>query len=230
VGSTVSIPQERARYTEPSTVTPRPLDPTTHPYAQKYFQDHLDSLPAGRYGLGPNDFEAIGRATNQFNCFADSLRDYQNWVVPGVSNMAFDEMYADQGFVPLAKGEITEADLAPIDGFEKVVLFGAAEGTPAAGAFRFGEWSQLDREYTDRGLAIPEPRTMMTHAIIQEPDGSWHTKMGGNAMLRIHDPNLLSGGSYGEPVAVYVRPRRDFTPFDESLVTEFNEPNLQGAA
>jgi hypothetical protein len=46
----------------------------------------------------------------------------------------------------------------------------------------------------------------VTHAAVQEADGSWTSKLGQMALIRHATPEALRGRSYGTPVAVYVCP------------------------
>jgi type VI secretion system secreted protein VgrG len=45
-----------------------------------------------------------------------------------------------------------------------------------------------------------------THAAVQEPDGSWTSKLGAMALIHHATLGALRGPVYGTPVAVYVRP------------------------
>ena len=45
----------------------------------------------------------------------------------------------------------------------------------------------------------------VTHAAVQEADGTWTSKLGQLPLIRHSNPQALSGPSYGQPVAVYVK-------------------------
>lgn len=44
-----------------------------------------------------------------------------------------------------------------------------------------------------------------THAARQEADGTWTSKLGGEARIRHLTPDAVAGPAYGDPIAVYVR-------------------------
>ena len=45
------------------------------------------------------------------------------------------------------------------------------------------------------------------HAIVQEPDGTWLSKMGNNCLIRIRHPLDIAGTEFGQPLAVFARRR-----------------------
>lgn len=144
--------------------------------------------------LRREDWEALSPATEQYNCIADSLGESDQNVWPGPSMADFDKLYAEHGFVPLE-----EIDFSNQPELEKAVLFGLKPG---------------DRDYEAARLGLEaEGRTfdaslICTHAIRQQLDGSYSSKNGQLARIKVLDPKDLGGGFYGEPVRVYAR-RRD---------------------
>lgn len=46
-----------------------------------------------------------------------------------------------------------------------------------------------------------------THAAVQEADGTWTSKLGSGPLIRHRTAEAVAGGSYGEVVRVYERPR-----------------------
>jgi hypothetical protein len=47
----------------------------------------------------------------------------------------------------------------------------------------------------------------ITHAAIQDPSGTWESKVGQGPLIRHVALEALSGPTYGEPVAVYLKQR-----------------------
>jgi hypothetical protein len=47
-----------------------------------------------------------------------------------------------------------------------------------------------------------------THGSRQLADGTWTSKLGAGPLIRHRAPNSVNGPSYGQPVYVYVRPRK----------------------
>ncbi len=51
----------------------------------------------------------------------------------------------------------------------------------------------------------------IVHAVKQELDGSWTSKMGPDFLIRHTTLEAVGGGAYGQPVRMYVRPRASST-------------------
>ncbi len=98
----------------------------------------------------------------------------------------FDRYYASHGFVPLADEPLTPRDLALVEGLEKSVLFVLKPGD--------AHYDFYKKMHQDRGIEIPADGVLCSHGMIQEENGLWSSKN-------------LGGGSFGEPVRVYVRDR-----------------------
>lgn len=57
----------------------------------------------------------------------------------------------------------------------------------------------------------PNGRLECTHGSKQLADGTWTSKLGAGPLIRHRDPNSVGGPSYGQPVYVYVRQRKQPT-------------------
>ncbi len=150
---------------------------------------HGDVFPR----LERKDWEAVSPASKDFNCIADSLGDHEHNVWPGPALADFDQLYARHGYVPL---DGLDYSLQPE--LEKVVLFAIQPGQPGYATYRQG----LEEDK----LALL-PGLICTHAILQQPDGSFTSKNGALERIKVLEPNELGGGDYGEPVRVYARKR-----------------------
>lgn len=53
----------------------------------------------------------------------------------------------------------------------------------------------------------PDGRLSYTHAAVQEADGTWTSKLGSAPLIRHRTAESVGGGTYGEVVRVYTRPR-----------------------
>ncbi len=54
----------------------------------------------------------------------------------------------------------------------------------------------------------PNGQLDCTHGSRQLADGTWTSKLGSGPLIRHDDPNSVGGPTYGKPVFVYVRPRK----------------------
>jgi len=68
--------------------------------------------------LGP-DYEVVGPGTSSYNCIAWSLHDTHDWVWPGNTLKAFDQLNTKHGFQKMPK-----MDFRVQPGVEKIVLYG----------------------------------------------------------------------------------------------------------
>ncbi|MCE7874295.1 hypothetical protein DYH09_28530 [bacterium CPR1] len=161
----------------------------------QWLQVHGDVFPR----LERKDFEAVSEASRDFNCIADSLGDHESNVWPGPAVSDFDELYARHGYVP-----IVGLDFSLQPELEKVVLFAIQPQDAGYATYRAG--------LTQDKLALM-PGLICTHAILQQPDGSFTSKNGALERIKVLDPTELGGGDYGEPIRVYARKR------DEEQVT-----------
>jgi type VI secretion system secreted protein VgrG len=124
-----------------------------------------------------SDFEVLGPSTPSYNCIAHTLGDHSNWVNP-VTSPTGDPL-AGMDAVYGAKGyhRLPTMDTSVQPGHEKVVVY--ATKNPD------GSINQV------------------THGAIQQPDGTYTSKLGQGPLIRHADPDALDGPAYGEPVAVY---------------------------
>lgn len=144
--------------------------------------------------LDRKDWEALAPATEDYNCIALSVGETDHNIWPGPRVEDFDKLYAEHGFVPL---DGLDYSLQPE--VEKAVLYAQSPG---------------DRDYEPARLAleaegrpVPPGTAICTHAIRQETDGSYSSKNGHLARIKVLDPRDLGGGFYGEPIRVYARRR-----------------------
>ncbi len=143
--------------------------------------------------LERKDWEAVSEASKDFNCIADSLGDHESNVWPGAGLADFDRLYARHGYVPL---DGLDFSLQPE--LEKVVLFAIQPGDPGYATYRAG---------LEQDKLTHMPSLICTHAILQQPDGSFTSKNGALERIKVLDPAELGGGDYGEPIRVYARKR-----------------------
>lgn len=176
------------------------LDTRAHPEVRKafdkYLREHQQDLPR----LTPEKYEAVSGATDGkdgkpvFNCIANSVRNEKDIIEPKVFMDKFDEFYGEHGFKP-----IDTLDYSLQEGVEKVVLYGFTPSDGKNYEIRRGAWGP-DYENHQSPLCY--------HAVIQDEDGMFSSKMGSHERIRVADPEDLGGGLYGHPVRVYTRPRR----------------------
>jgi type VI secretion system secreted protein VgrG len=163
----------------PAAAQPRPLNRNWHPEARRGFlrEDIRREFPR----LGEN-FEVLDPTTGmRYNCIAHSLGTHSRWVnPPPVGAGANPLLYADQLYARAGYRRAAGLDLRLAPGRRKVAVYATVnlDGTLHA----------------------------ITHAAVQEADGSWTSKMGQMPLIRHLAPGDLRGSVYGVPVAVYVRP------------------------
>jgi hypothetical protein len=168
------------------------LDTKTKPAIRSEFLAWLRDNPSVLPVLRANSFEAVSPPTREFNCIANSVRCENQWLWPGCRVRDFDQLYRQNGFVPLE-----DMNVELCDGFEKVVLFGFAPGD--------AQYANLKAEYALYGDE-PDDGPLCVHAVVQEKDGGWSSKNGEMCRIKVKDPNDLAGGDYGHPLKVYIRP------------------------
>ncbi|MFO0969070.1 MAG: hypothetical protein U0793_26245 [Gemmataceae bacterium] len=116
----------------------------------------------------------------RYNCIAHSLGIHGRWVNPetGPSTAPLSKM--DRMYTAKGYRRVSGLDFRLATGLQKVVVYAKVSGGRI---------------------------TSVTHAAIQEADGSWSSKLGQLPLIRHATPESLNGPSYGVPVAVYVRKR-----------------------
>jgi type VI secretion system secreted protein VgrG len=154
------------------------MDRTRFPDERRFFVDE-----EGRrlFPFLGDAFEVLGPSTMAYNCIAHSLGKINEWVNPRTGP-------AGDTLVPMEQ-------LYRDHGFERTVL---PDCSLAAGATKIAVYASTDAHDT-----IQE----VTHAAIQEDDGTWTSKIGGGPLIRHAMPEALQGPAYGKVVAVFVRPR-----------------------
>lgn len=128
--------------------------------------------------LGQN-FRVVGKATHEYNCIVHSVGLERGWFQPGVSDKARPMSHMDDFYTAHGFQRAPGMDTAPQDGVERVVVFGMRDET---------------------GQVVD-----VTHAVRQEPNGKWTSKLGTGPLIEHDTLSQVRGGSYGEPIAVYER-------------------------
>lgn len=126
--------------------------------------------------LGQN-FRVVGKATHDYNCVAHSVGLDQGWFHPGVTDKTRPMSHMDDFYAAHGFQRVSGMDTAPQDGVQRVVVFGMRDET---------------------GNVVD-----VTHAVRQEPNGKWTSKLGVGPLIEHDSLNQMRGGSYGEPIAVY---------------------------
>lgn len=129
--------------------------------------------------LKEENFTAIGPHTERYNCIAWTVGVRDGWVWPGTRVEDFDALYGKSGYQAL-----DTLDLRHDPKLEKVVIYGLTprnEGGPIE----------------------------VTHGALQDEEGGWTSKIGTQPLIRHRSAEDLAGGSYGQPIRVYVRPRAE---------------------
>ncbi len=167
------------------------LDLSLNPEVRRSFDEYLRKRPTEVPRL--KQYEAVSEATKKYNCIANSVRDENQIIPPEITVDRYDKFYEKYGFKPL-----DNLDYSLQDGYEKVVLYGFKPSDGEAYTMRKNANDELPPGYKD---------PLCYHAIVQEKDGTWSSKMGKDERIRVLDPDELGGGLYGNPVRVYVRKR-----------------------
>jgi len=167
------------------------LDLSLNNGVRQSFDEYLSRNPAMVPKL--KQYEAVSGATDRYNCIANSVRDENEVILPRITVNEYDKFYARNGFTPMES-----LDYSLLDGMEKVVLYGFTPSDGAAYDKIRNANDELPPDYRD---------PLCYHAIVQEKDGTWSSKMGAHERIRVLDPDELGGGLYGNPVRVYIRKR-----------------------
>jgi hypothetical protein len=131
--------------------------------------------------LGDN-FEVLDPTTGKrYNCIAHSLGIHSRWVNPetGPPGRRLERM--DRMYRRLGYVRVRGLDFRRDRRLRKVVVYAHVSGGNI---------------------------TKVTHAAVQQVDGTWTSKLGQWPLIRHLSPQAVSGPSYGVPVAVYVKARR----------------------
>lgn len=142
---------------------------------------------AERKDLHPRDFPNLGRRfeviapfSDRYNCIAWTVGDKTRWIAPTNGSARVALAWADRlyGRAGFTRSSSLDTTLEP--GVTKVVVYGFT-----------------NRQGTIRAIK---------HAAIQQPDGTWTSKMGHGGLIRHATPQAVSGPLYGRPILVYTRP------------------------
>lgn len=129
--------------------------------------------------LTADNFRALSPPTQDYNCIAWTVGKRDEWLWPGTTVEAFDDLYARHGYEPLAGPDVTHDPAV-----DKIAIYGIR---PASGG------------------SSREP--VVTHGAVMNDDGRWTSKMGNLPLIEHEDPTVVEGSSYGELLRVYARPR-----------------------
>ena len=146
-------------------------------YAKERSQWQTDNMRKGFPRLGEN-FEIVGPATKDFNAYSHAL-GLDRWVAPEAGTADNPLAGADRLLGQYRYQRLADLDLSAKRGVEKVVLY----------------------------VTVNPDGTVkdVTSAARQEADGTWTMKVGQMHTIRIKDPYLLQGPTYGLPYVVYAR-------------------------
>lgn len=128
-----------------------------------------------------DQFEVVDPYTGKrYNCISHSLGINSHWVNPetGPNRQPLSRM--DVLYHGKGYRRVPGLDYGLVPGMQKVVVYAKVE----------------------RGQIV-----QITHAALQERDGTWSSKLGQGPLIRHLTPTALNGPDYGVPVAVYERPR-----------------------
>jgi type VI secretion system secreted protein VgrG len=130
-----------------------------------------------------NRFVVIGCATPRYNCIAHSMGYTSEWVWPGNTVAAFNDLYRPLGFRRITEkpGTIPPGQLRREVGVERLVLF----ATESDGRFSATHAARQSGHPGHRG---------------------WTSKLGQWPLIWHPSLRSVTGPSYGRPIAVYVRP------------------------
>ena len=160
-----------------------PPPPVIRPPAPKvgYAKDRqaflTDDMRKAFPRLGEN-FEVVGPANPKLNAYSAAL-GLDKWVAPEAGDEENPLAGADRFFGEQGYQRLTEFDLSAQPGVEKIVVYVTVNPD--------GSVKQV------------------MSAAHQEADGAWTMKVGQMAKIRIQDPFLLQGPTYGLPYVVYAR-------------------------
>jgi type VI secretion system secreted protein VgrG len=131
--------------------------------------------------MASTDFEVLEPGvSSRYNCIAHTLGIHSRWVNPRTGPANNPYMYMDRMYAQLGFRRVSRGDLSLNPGMRKIALYATVSG----GRIR-----------------------EVTHAAVQEADGTWTSKLGQLPLIRHKSAYSLQSASYGPPVAVYVRSR-----------------------
>lgn len=125
------------------------------------------------------EFEVVDPTVGmKYNCIAHSLGIHSYWVNPKTGPAGQPLVHMDRMYKEKGYTRVSGLDFRLGPGVKKVAVYAKV-----------------------RDGRIHE----VTHAALQTTDGTWTSKLGQLPLIRHRIPQDLSGPSYGQPVAVYVK-------------------------
>jgi hypothetical protein len=124
------------------------------------------------------EFEVLAPASVTYNCIGWSVGNNSTWVWPTDSTRKAQLVDFDTLYRSYGFYRARGISFKRRPGYEKILLYA------------------IRRE---DGSIKP------THAARQMPDGSWSSKLGSLPLIRHLHPNDVSGPTYGQPFAIYIR-------------------------
>ena len=125
------------------------------------------------------DFEVVDPIRGmKYNCIAHSLGIHSHWVNPKTGPAERPYLHMDSMYTAKGYTRVNGLDFKLNTRMKKVALYAKVSNGKV---------------------------TEVTHAALQETDGSWSSKLGQLPLIRHTNPQALNGPTYGQPVAVYVK-------------------------
>ena len=141
------------------------------------------SAPANNLAKSfPNlgNYKVLDASNKSYNCISHTLGVHHHWINPrtGPANAPLAPM--DQLYNANGFQRQPNVDLRPDPNLQKVAVYAT--------------------KYPDGSIK------KVTHAALQQPNGTWTSKLGQLPLVQHQSPWSVSGPTYGVPVATYVRP------------------------
>jgi hypothetical protein len=154
------------------------MDLTRFPEERPFFEGEEDRRLFPHLG---DAFEILGPSTMAFNCIAHSLGKTDDWINPQTGPTGD----------PLVQMEQLYRD-------NRYTNSNSVDCSLTIDEVKLAVYALIDEHDT-----IQE----VTHAAIQDADGTWTSKIGGGPLIRHATPEALHGPAYGKVVAVFVKQR-----------------------
>jgi hypothetical protein len=140
-------------------------------------------LQSGGFPHLQDRFEVIDPTIGpRYNCIAHSLGIHSRWINPETGPAGTRLAPMDRLYREKGYTRAKKLDFALMPEVQKVALYAHVSN---------GQIREI------------------THAAVQERTGTWTSKLGKLPLIRHTHPTALSGGTYGVPVAVYVKLRNN---------------------
>lgn len=168
------------------------------------YEAHLREHPEHFPRLVDHAWEVVGEDDFSYNCMAHAVGDHTRPLLrDAVYVEEFDELFASQGYAP-----VPGLDFSLRPGYGKIVLYGLECDGYVCDLNRLARIPYRVPPIVLDPKRVPDPSALFLplHAVLQEPDGGFTSKMGrAGPLIRIRDPGALTGPEYGEPLRVYER-------------------------